>query len=47
VRVLWSYDGKKHSVAVPRGVKVLDVWGNTVAHSGTLQVADAPIYWLG
>jgi hypothetical protein len=47
VSVLWSYDGAPHSVPVPRGVRVLDVWGNSVRpQSGKVTITPEPIYWL-
>ncbi|HEX8236978.1 MAG TPA: hypothetical protein VF600_13550 [Abditibacteriaceae bacterium] len=47
VAVLWSYDGAPRSVTVPRGVRVLDVWGNVVApQAGKVTLTPEPIYWL-
>ncbi len=44
--VLWSYDGEKHSLRVPRGVRVLDVWGNTLPEAATISVGVEPIYFV-
>lgn len=44
VRVLWSYDGERHTVKKPRGVTVRDVWGNPLPAAATLSVGSEPIY---
>lgn len=47
VTVLWSYDGKAHTVTVPPGVKVFDVMGNTLQVTGGRTVLTAtPVYFV-
>jgi hypothetical protein len=46
VSVLWSYDGAPHAVAVPRGVRVLDVWGNALPAAKSITVGPEPVYWV-
>lgn len=46
VGVAWSYDGEVHSLRVPRGLKVLDVWGNAMPKSATVAVGVEPIYFV-
>ncbi len=47
VSVLWSYDGVTHSLQVPNGVRVLDVWGNTTkATRGQGATGIEPIYFV-
>ena len=46
IGVLWSYDAETHSMIIPRGVRVLDVWGNAMKAARTVSVATEPIYFV-
>jgi hypothetical protein len=47
VQVLWSYDGATHNVPIPRGVKVLDIWGNPISTKANLiSVGPEPKYFV-
>jgi hypothetical protein len=46
VHVLWSYDGQEHTVPVPAGMKVLDVWSNPIKAGATVSVGNEPIYFV-
>jgi len=45
VRVVWSFDGATHTLPVPKGLRVLDVFGNAVvADGGNVTVVAEPQY---
>ncbi|HVF85385.1 MAG TPA: endo-1,4-beta-xylanase, partial [Abditibacteriaceae bacterium] len=47
VSVLWSYDNTPHQINVPRGVRVLDVWGNAIKVTREQVTAGfEPIYFV-
>jgi hypothetical protein len=46
VTVLWSYDGDEHAVAVPRGARAFDVFGNPLPPpgGGKITIGPEPVY---
>ena len=46
VTVLWSYDGKAHTVRPPGGTTALDALGNPMSATNAASISDVPVYWL-
>ncbi len=44
VRVLWAYDAATHQLSMARGLRALDVWGNTLTREKVVNVGIEPIY---
>lgn len=47
ITVVWSFDGDKHTVTIPKAARVRDVWGNPLSSpGGKITVGNEPIYFV-